>query len=111
MRGSPATREVQAPRFLFVRPLQRIARSIYRPAGVVDAFEVDEGVGEEPAGVGLVERGERFLEAVAPTAVEVDDGGARRRRPSRRGRALPARARTAVPPAEVVVDVDDGERG
>ena len=43
------------------------------PVGVVDAVEVDEGEREEPAGVGLVEGGERFLEPVAPAAVEVDD--------------------------------------
>ena len=82
-----------------------------RPARLVDAVEVDEGVGEEPAGVGLVERGEGLLEPVVPAAVEVDDrphaGGVHLGQIGLHalGRQNPLAA------AEVVVDVDDGNLG
>ena len=38
-----------------------------RPARLVDAGEVDEGVGEESAGVGVVEGGDRLLEPSVPS--------------------------------------------
>ena len=44
------------------------------PAWVINALEIDEGVGEEPAGVGLVEGGEGLLETIIPAAVQVDGG-------------------------------------
>ena len=43
------------------------------PAASSMPVEVDQGEGEEPAGMGLVEGGEGLLEPVAPAAVEVDD--------------------------------------
>ncbi len=80
------------------------------PARVVDTGKVDEGVGEEPAGVRLVESGQSFLESVAPAAVQVDHrsdaGGIHLREVAldalRRERRLAA--------AQVVVNVDDRER-
>ena len=95
---APASKLSRQPRGLAIRP-----------ARLVDAGEVDQGVGEEPAGVGLVEGGERLLEPLAPAAVEVDHGAHAGRvhlgevvlDPLGRERRLAA--------AEVVVHVDDRE--
>ncbi len=43
------------------------------PARVVDAGEIDQGIRQEPTGVGLVESGEGLFESVSPAAVQIDD--------------------------------------
>ena len=71
----------QAERLVELQPLGPGLEALFEPLGlalapvrVVDAVEVDQGEREEPAGVGLVECRERFLEPVAPAAVEVHHG-------------------------------------
>ena len=44
------------------------------PIGIVQPLEGNQRKGEKSAGVGQVQGRNRFLEAVAPTTVEVDHG-------------------------------------
>ena len=108
--------DAQAQRLVELQPLGaglealgQPRRLAGRPARVVDAGEVDQRVGQEPAGMGLVERGERLLEPRAPAAVEVD-----RRAHAGRVHLLevvlhPIGREERLAPAEVVVHVDGGE--
>ena len=108
--------DAQAERLVELQPLGpglealgQPRRLAGRPARLVDAGEVDQRVGEEPAGVGLVERGEGLLEPLAPAAVEVD-----RRAHAGRVHLLevalhPLGREERLAPAEVVVHVDDRE--
>ena len=108
--------DAQAQRLVELQPLGpglealgQPRRLAVRPARLVDAGEVDEGVGEEPAGMGLVERGEGLLEPLAPAAVEVD-----RRAHAGRVHLLevvlhPLGREERLAPAEVVVHVDGRE--
>ena len=80
-----------------------------RPARLVDTVEVDEGVGEESAGVGVVEGGDRLLEPRSPAAVEVNRG-ANARRVHLGEVALDSLGRERrLAASEMVVDVDDRE--
>ena len=77
------------------------------PAWVVDAGKVDQGVGEEPPGVCLVESGEGLFESVSPAAVQVDD-----RLHSGRVHLVevphdPLRRESCLAAAQVIVNVDD----
>ncbi len=94
-------------------PASKLSRSRdgfpIRPVGIIDAGKVDQRIGEESAGVGIVERGQGLLESLPPTAVEVDHR-------ADAGRvhlvevvldALGRESRLAA--AEMVVHVDDRE--
>jgi hypothetical protein len=78
------------------------------PAGVVDALEIDEGVGQEPAGVSAIERIKGLLQSLVPATIKVHHGAdaGRVHLGEILGYTLGRQRRST---AEVVVNVDDRE--
>ena len=79
------------------------------PFVVVDAVEIDQREREEPTGMGFVERGERFLQPVAPAAVQVDDRPHAGRVHLGQIARNPFRSESLFSAAKMVMDVDRGE--